>query len=195
MEKYRVTCLASVEMGQTVCSNKVEFRAEVCPCPRELGSVSRPRRRSPFCGFTSWKASLSPTCVTSTASVHRCSIAGRRSSSRTAPSRSSAPHPAPKRRQGSQDRAPRTEAPAQERSPLGTDGGTYQAKKRAWGTLNGTWVPQATRDSIVQFVRHWAGRTGLSVSLLVGWLGIAAASSTTGAVGWASQPAQRLSSS
>jgi putative transposase len=26
---------------------------------------------------------------------------------------------------------------------------------------------------VVQFIRHWAPRTGLSVMLLVGWLGIA----------------------
>ena len=39
--------------------------------------------------------------------------------------------------------------------------------------MNGRWVPQATRDLIVQFIRHWAGRTGLSVWLLVGWLEIA----------------------
>ena len=39
--------------------------------------------------------------------------------------------------------------------------------------MNGTWVPQATSDLVVQFIRYWAGRTGLSVSLLVGWLEIA----------------------
>ena len=64
-------------------------------------------------------------------------------------------------------------APTQARSPLGTHGGTYQAKKRAWGTLNGAWVPQATRDAVVRFIRHWAGRTGIALVLLVGWLGIA----------------------
>ena len=32
---------------------------------------------------------------------------------------------------------------------------------------------QATRDSIVQFIRHWASRTGLSLIVLIGWLGIA----------------------
>ena len=42
-----------------------------------------------------------------------------------------------------------------------------------WGALNGAWVPQATCDAVVRFSRHWAGRTGLSVELLVGWLGIA----------------------
>jgi putative transposase len=39
--------------------------------------------------------------------------------------------------------------------------------------LNGRWVPQATRDLVVQFIRHWASRTGLSVLLLIGWLEIA----------------------
>jgi putative transposase len=39
--------------------------------------------------------------------------------------------------------------------------------------LNGRWVPQATRDLVVRFVRYWASRTGLSVLLLIGWLGIA----------------------
>jgi putative transposase len=39
--------------------------------------------------------------------------------------------------------------------------------------LNGRWVPQATRDLVVQFIRYWAGRTGLSVWLMVGWLEIA----------------------
>jgi putative transposase len=39
--------------------------------------------------------------------------------------------------------------------------------------LNGRWVPQATRDLVVQFIRHWACRTGLSVLLLIGWLEIA----------------------
>jgi putative transposase len=45
--------------------------------------------------------------------------------------------------------------------------------KKSLGTLNGRWVPQATRDLVVQFSRHWAGRTGPSVLLLIGWLGIA----------------------
>ena len=75
--------------------------------------------------------------------------------------------------QGSQDRPPGTEAPTQARGALGADGGARQAKKRAWGALNGRWVPQATRDLVVQFIRHWASRTGLSVLLLIGWLAIA----------------------
>ncbi len=84
-----------------------------------------------------------------------------------------APRPAPSRRQGSQDRPPGAEAPTQARGALGADGGARQAKKRAWGALNGRWVPQATRDLVVQFIRYWAGRTGLSVLLLIGWLEIA----------------------
>ena len=39
--------------------------------------------------------------------------------------------------------------------------------------MNGRWVPQATGDLVVQFIRYWAGRTGLSVLLLIGWLEIA----------------------
>ena len=27
-------------------------------------------------------------------------------------------------------------------------------KKRTWGTLNGTWVPQSIRDAVVQFVQR-----------------------------------------
>ena len=61
----------------------------------------------------------------------------------------------------------------QARSPLRTHGGTYQTKKRTWGTLNGVWVPQSIRDAVVQFVQRWAGRTNLPILLLVGWLGIA----------------------
>ena len=77
------------------------------------------------------------------------------------------------RRQGPEDRPPGAEAPTQARGALGADGGARQAKKRTWGALNGRWVPQATRDLVVQFIRHWAGRTGLSVLLLIGWLAIA----------------------
>src|SRR5262249_43989188 len=84
-----------------------------------------------------------------------------------------APLPTARRLEGPANRRPGAEASAQARSPLGTHGGTYQVKKRDWGTLNGTWVPQATRDAVVRFIRHWAGRTGISLGLLVGWLGIA----------------------
>jgi putative transposase len=46
--------------------------------------------------------------------------------------------------------------------------------KRAWGALNGVWVPHDTRDSIIDFVRHWAERTEIPVQRFLGWLGIAA---------------------
>ncbi len=39
--------------------------------------------------------------------------------------------------------------------------------------MNGRSGPQAPRDLVVQFIRHWASRTGLSVLLLIGWLEIA----------------------
>ena len=51
-------------------------------------------------------------------------------------------------------------------------------KKELGGTLNGLWVPQATRDAVVPFIRHGSSRTGLAVALLVGWLGIAASVSS-----------------
>ena len=87
---------------------------------------------------------------------------GRSSSSRTARGlraqerRARGPPPADHRRAARQ-------APAQERSRRRIDGGTYQAKKRAWGTLTGAWVPHDTRDSIVDFVRHWSERTEIPV--------------------------------
>ena len=49
-------CFGSVEMGQTVCSNKLQVRAEAHPCPRKNGIGSRPRRSWPFCGFISLSA-------------------------------------------------------------------------------------------------------------------------------------------
>ena len=66
------------------------------------------------------------------------------------------------------------QAPAIERGRRGIDGRTYQAKKRAWETLTKLWVPHDTRDSIVDFVRHWSGRTEIPVRRFVGWLGVAA---------------------
>jgi hypothetical protein len=80
-ETYR--CFASVEMGQTLRSNKLQLRAEVPPCPRRPGSASRPKRRSPSFGSISWSTRPSLISVTSTAFTPRCSIVGRRSSSRT----------------------------------------------------------------------------------------------------------------
>src|SRR5208337_4206164 len=83
------------------------------------------------------------------------------SNSLIALSRIRAPLPLPQRRQGPEDRPAGTKAATQARSPLRTHGGTYQTKKRTWGTLNGAWVPQSIRDAVVQFVQRWAGRTNL----------------------------------
>jgi hypothetical protein len=65
------------------------------------------------------------------------------------------------------------QAAAQGRGRLGIDGGTYQTKKRAWGALNGVWVPHDTRDSIIDFIRHWSDRTEIPLRRFIGWLGIA----------------------
>jgi hypothetical protein len=85
-------CFAAVEMGQTICSNKLQLRAEVLPCPRRPESASRLRRKPPSCRSISSNTPRSRTSVTSTASTPRCSTAGRRSSSRT-PRRPSSPAP------------------------------------------------------------------------------------------------------
>ena len=66
------------------------------------------------------------------------------------------------------------EAPAQERGRRRTDGGTYPAKKRAWGTLTKAWVPHDVRDAIVDYVAHWSERTEIPARRFVAWLGVAA---------------------
>jgi hypothetical protein len=69
-----LSCFASVEMGQTVCSNKLQSRVEVLPCPRKSGIASQLRRKSPFFGSISSNAPPSRTCVTSTGSFHPRSV-------------------------------------------------------------------------------------------------------------------------
>src|SRR5947209_8529537 len=81
--------ISSVEMGQAVCSNKLQPRAEGLPCPRRLGNDSPSRRRPPSFTSISSNTPPSPTSVIGTASTPPCSIAGRRNSSRTPPPRSS----------------------------------------------------------------------------------------------------------
>src|SRR5512135_1345569 len=81
----QLRCSASVGMGKTNRSNKLQSRAEVFPCPRRLGNAPVPRRRPPSFGFISSNASRFRTSVTSTTSIPQCSTAGRRSSSRTPP--------------------------------------------------------------------------------------------------------------
>ena len=44
--------------------------------------------------------------------------------------------------------------------------------KKSWGTLKGVWVPHDTRDSIVDFVKYWSGRTEISLLILIMWIGI-----------------------
>src|SRR5271157_1169906 len=76
-------CFASVGMGRTRRSNKLQSRAEVFPCPRKLGIASASRRRSPYFGSISSNTPRFRLCATSTAFTPRCSTVGRRSSSRT----------------------------------------------------------------------------------------------------------------
>src|SRR3954453_663677 len=88
-------CFASVGMGKTDRSNKLQSRAEVHPCPRRRGNAPVPRRRPPSFGSISSNAPPFRTFVTSTASTPPCSTAGRRSSSRTPPPPSSPETDAP----------------------------------------------------------------------------------------------------
>ncbi len=48
------------------------------------------------------------------------------------------------------------------------------ARKNAWGTLTGVWVPQDTRDQIVDFVRRWSENTQIGAGRFIGWLNITA---------------------
>ncbi len=47
-------------------------------------------------------------------------------------------------------------------------------KKNAWGTLTGVWVPDDTRDQIVDFVRRWSEKTEISAGRFIEWLDITA---------------------
>ena len=64
--------------------------------------------------------------------------------------------------QGSADRRSGKKAQTQARSPFVTYGRTYQDNKILWGALNRRWDAQVTPDTIVQFIRCWASRAGLS---------------------------------
>jgi transposase-like protein len=46
--------------------------------------------------------------------------------------------------------------------------------KQSWGTLTGAWVQHDVRDQIVDFVRRWCGKTGISAGRFIAWLGIQA---------------------
>ncbi len=56
---------------------------------------------------------------------------------------------------------------------LRADGGTRPAKKSSWGTLNGLWVPHDTRDNLVDFVKRWSDKTGITVACFLLWIGLA----------------------
>ncbi len=66
------------------------------------------------------------------------------------------------------------EDPDEGRGSGRTDGGACRAKKRAWGTLTGVWVPHDTRDQIVDFVRRWSEKTEIGAGRFIGWLDITA---------------------
>ncbi len=48
----------------------------------------------------------------------------------------------------------------------------YVLRKKSLGSLSGLWVPQSTRDSIVDFVKFWSDRKLSPVALFLGWLGL-----------------------
>ena len=79
----------------------------------------------------------------------------------------------PFRRAGT-DRLSGEEDPDQGRGPGRVDGGARRAKKNAWGTLTGVWVPHDTRDQIVDFIRRWSEKTEIGAGRFIGWLDITA---------------------
>src|SRR4051794_36901775 len=64
---------------------------------------------------------------------------------------------------------PARQAPTQGRGRLRADGGARPTKKRAWGALNGAWVPHDTRDAVVDYVNRWSERAGIPARRLVAW--------------------------
>src|SRR5262249_46904506 len=60
-----------------------------------------------------------------------------------------------------------------ERGRRRADGGTYPAKKRAWGALTRAWVPHDVRDAVIDYVARWSPRTELPAQRFIAWLGIA----------------------
>lgn len=69
-------------------------------------------------------------------------------------------------------RAARGQAGEEGLDHRGDQRGVRGAKKRAWGALNGRWVPHDTRDEVVDFVRTWADKTELPAERFIGWLDI-----------------------
>lgn len=53
------------------------------------------------------------------------------------------------------------------------DRGAREAKKNAWGALNGSrWVQPDIRDDVVDFTTEWSERTEIPTDRIVGWIGI-----------------------
>ncbi len=47
------------------------------------------------------------------------------------------------------------------------------------------WVPHDTRDEIVDYIKHWTGRTQLPAKRLLGWLSLGTSRITLGKVAMA----------
>jgi putative transposase len=45
-------------------------------------------------------------------------------------------------------------------------------KKRTWGTLTGQWVPQSTRDEVIDFAYQLSKKTGIALNGVLVWLDI-----------------------
>ncbi len=48
---------------------------------------------------------------------------------------------------------------------------TYM-RKRAWGTLMGSWVSPRIRDEVVDYMQHYVALTELPLTRLLRWLGV-----------------------
>ena len=180
--KSRPDCFASAGNGETPRPSYTTTRQESlhAKAPQEL-YARREGRHPP--APSARPASPSPTSATSTSSQPTLFYPWQKQffengAAAFEPKNPTPPSDAKDRRIAALQR----EAPAQERGPLRTDGGTYPTKKRAWGTLNGAWVPHDTRDAIVDFVRHWSEphRDPASGGSSAGWASPPASSTTGG---------------
>ena len=108
-----------------------------------------------------WTRSRSRSCVTNWDCSQRCSTAGRRSSSRTAPQPSRRSH-GPKlrpNRNGLLYLEKKIQTKDEVLAELMAE--HVALKKKSWGTLTGGWVPHDIRDEVVDFVRRWSDQTEL----------------------------------
>src|SRR3972149_5170063 len=60
-----------------------------------------------------------------------------------------------------------TEAPDQERGPGRADGRARGLKKKSWGELTDRWAPHDTRAQVIDFVRRWSERAGISAARFI----------------------------